>query len=321
MAYKLELDEAVGTGLRRAAEEQLDRAIRELSDRIGDDPVDAVHTARKAVKKERSLLRLARGAMPAKQRRRENAALRAAARGLSTARDSEVMLTTIDDLSHRYAGQLPETTFQEIRVQLEQERDEQRRQLVGSALGTHAVQELGAVRLRVEDWELARDGWRAIEPGLGRAYRDGRRALARARQRRSSAALHAARKRVKDLWYQERLLGPAGGPAVAGHARDAHRLADLLGDDHDLAVLRQALTQGRINAAVDLDAVVALIDHRRRELQRRAFALGDRLYAEKPAAFLRRMRAAWKAGRRLAAARAEEDPRELAAATRVPHAA
>ena len=319
MAYRLESDEDARTGIRRAAQEQLDRAIRELSERITDDPVDAVHTARKAVKKERSLLRLARGTMPPRQRRRENEALRAAARGLSTARDAEVMVATVDDLSERYAGQLPETTFHEIRAELERVRDDQRRQLVGSALGTQAVQELGAVRLRTEDWELSRGGWRAMQPGLARAYRDGRAAFARARARRSAEALHGARKRVKDLWYQERLLAAACGPAVKGHAKDAHRLADLLGDDHDLAVLRQALAQGRIHAAADLDAVVALINHQRDELQREAIHLGERVYAENPKAFLRRMGASWKAGRRLAAAGNEEHPRELAAATRVPH--
>jgi CHAD domain-containing protein len=316
MAYRLELDEDVRTGIRRAAQEQLDRAIRELSERITDDPVGAVHSARKAVKKERSLLRLARGTMSPQQRRRENAALREAAGALSTARDAEVMVDTVGELSERYAGQLPETTFGEIRAELERVRDERRRQLVGSALGTQAVQELGAVRLRSDDWELTRGGWGAIQRGLGRSYAEGRTAFARARARRSAAALHAARKRVKDLWYQERLLAPACGPAVAGHAKDAHRLADLLGDDHDLAVLRQALAQGRIHAAADIDAVVALIDHRRDELQREAIPLGERLYAEKTRAFLRRMRASWRAGRRMAAARSEEHPRELAAATR-----
>lgn len=321
MAYKLEQDEDVRTGIRRSAQEQLDRAIRELSDRIGDDPVDAVHTARKAVKKERSLLRLARGTMPARQRRKENAALRDAARGLSTARDAEVMLATLDDLSHRYVGQLSETTFQEVRAEFERLRDEERRQLVGSALGSRAVQELADVRLRAEGWDLKRGGWRALEPGLARTYRDGRKAFARARSRRSATALHTARKRVKDLWSQERLLAPAAGPAVAGHGKDAHRLSDLLGDDHDLAVLRQALTSRRIQAAADIDAIVALIDHRRGELQQEIMSLGERVYAEPPRAFLKRMKRSWKAGRRGAKARRREDPRELAAATRTPHPA
>lgn len=316
MAYKLQADEDVRAGIRRCAQEQLDRAIRELSERITEDPVDAVHTARKAVKKERSLLRLARGAMRPHQRRRENRALRAAARGLSTARDAEVMLATLDEISARYAGQLPDATFQEVRDELEQARDDERRRLVGSALDTQAVQELGGVRLRIEDLELRGGGWRSLEPGLARSYRDGRRAIARARKRPSAETLHALRKRVKDLWYQERLLAPAGGPAVAGHAQDAHRLADLLGDDHDLAVLRQALAQGRVRAPADLDALTALIDHRRSELQREALQLGARVYAEPTSAYVRRMRRSWNAGRRRAAARREEHPRALAAATR-----
>src|SRR6201996_1775813 len=147
MAYKLELDEDVRAGIRRCAREQMDRAIRELSDRIGEDPVDAVHTARKAVKKERSLLRLARGAMPQRQRRRENAALRDAARGLSAARDTEAMIDTVDELGRRYAGQLPEATFDRLRDELTRTRDRQRQTLVGSALGPQVVGELGAVRL------------------------------------------------------------------------------------------------------------------------------------------------------------------------------
>jgi CHAD domain-containing protein len=321
VAYRLEVDEDVRAGILRCAQEQLDRAVRELSERIADDPVDAVHTARKAVKKERSLLRLVRGSMPPKQRRRENAALRAAARELSAARDAEAMIATLGLLADRYAGQVPETTFHEIRAQLERTRDEQRGQLVGSALGARAVQELGAVRLRAEEWRLRRDSWQAVQDGLARTYTDGRKAFARARSRRTADTLHAWRKRVKDLWYQERLLSAVGGPAVAGQAKEAHRVSDLLGDDHDLAVLRQALTTGQVQAPADLDAVVALIDHRRRELQSEAIVLGGRLYAEKPKAFMRRMRRYWKAGRARAAIERDQHPRELAEATRAPHAA
>ncbi|HWE08271.1 MAG TPA: CHAD domain-containing protein [Solirubrobacteraceae bacterium] len=321
MAYRLELDEDVRNGVARCAREQLDRAVTELSERVTEDPVGAVHAARKAVKKERSLLRLVRGAMAPKQRRRENAALRAAARELSAARDAEVMIDTLSRLSERYVGQLPEGTFQEIRAQLEQARDAQRGQLVESALRARAVQELGAVRVRVEDWKLRQGGWQAVEKGLSRSYRDGRSAFARARSRRSTAALHAWRKRTKDLWYQERLLGEICGPAVAGQAKDAHHLADLLGDDHDLGGLRDTLTRGAVHAAADLDAVVRLIDHRRRQLQTEAFYLGDRVYAEKPKAFVRRMQRSWTAGRGRAAAERDQHPGELAEATRAAHPA
>ncbi|HET8978647.1 MAG TPA: CHAD domain-containing protein [Solirubrobacteraceae bacterium] len=321
MAYAIEFDESVRAGFSRCAQEQLDRAIRELSERIAEEPVAAVHAARKAVKKERSLLRLVRGSLPPAVRRRENAALRDAARELSGARDAEVMITTLDALSERYAGQLPESTFAEIRGRLERRRDAHRRRLVGSALGAHAVQELGAIRVRADEWRLTHGGWDALQDGLKRSYKDGRAAFARVRSHPSATALHEWRKRVKDLWLQERLLARAGGPALAGQAKDAHRLSDLLGEDHDLAVLRSELADGRLPVAADGDAVIGLIDQRRRALQAEALQLGRRVYAEPPAAYVRRMRQSWKAGRRQAAAQRDQHPQAVARATRLPHAA
>jgi CHAD domain-containing protein len=320
MAYRFEADESVEDAILRCAREQLDHAVGELSEGIGDDPVGAVHSARKAVKKERSLLRLARGAMSRKQRRRENHALRDAARGLSGARDADVMIETITQLSERFAGQLPESAFGAVADQLKRDRDARRDDRpTGSALDTRAVQELGAVRLRIDDWQLTHGGWSAIESGLLRSYRQGRRGFARAQRDPSLEDLHAWRKRVKDLWYQERLIGPICGPAIRGQAKDAHQLADLLGDDHDLGVLRQTLTRDHVAIAVDLDAVVGLIDYRREELQNEAIHIGQRVYAEKPKAFRRRIRRSWNAGRALARAPLEQDPTELAQATRAVH--
>ncbi len=320
MAYRFEADEGVREAIVRCTREQLDHAVGELSEGVGDDPVRAVHSARKAVKKERSLLRLTRGAMSPQQRRRENRALREAARGLSGVRDADVMVETVAQLSDRFAGQLPESAFRDIATQLERTRGAGRAQRTGSALDTRAVQELGAVRLRIDDWQLKRGGWSAIESGLLRSYRQGRKAFARAQRKPSIEDLHAWRKRVKDLWYQERLLAPTCGPAVRGHAKEAHRLADILGDDHDLGVLRETLTRNHIGVAADLDAVVRLIDHRRAELQTEAIHIGKRVYAEKPKAFRRRMGRAWNAGRAIAHAPLEHNPTELAQATRAVHA-
>jgi CHAD domain-containing protein len=322
MAYEFRTDEPVREGLRRTAREQLDRAVRELTEHITEDPVEAVHAARKAVKKERSLLRLARGSMPAKQRRRENGTLREASGRLAAARDSEAMIDMLDQLSERYVGQLPKANFKRIREGLERVRDEERTKLIGSTRSAQAaVSDLGEVRARVEEWTLRKDGWKVIEEGLRRSYADGRRASRRARSHRSMEEWHAWRKRVKDLWYQHRLLAGVAGPTVAGQAKDAHHLADLLGDDHDLGVLRSALTHGQVQAPADIDTVVRLIDHRREELQTEALFIGARIYAEKPKVFIRRMQRNWKAGRGRHRAAAARHPVELAEFTRVPHAA
>jgi CHAD domain-containing protein len=312
VAYKFEADEPVHSAVRRCGSEQLDCAVSELSERINHDPVRAVHNARKAIKQERSLLRLARGAMPAEVRRRENAALREAARELSGTRDADVMIATLDGLADRFAGQLPAATFGAISDQL-RPRSGQR---PSAALEARAVQELGALRVRVDDWKLRRGGWKAIESGLLRSYTRGRKAFARARAQRSTEDLHAWRKRVKDLWYHQRLLAGVCGPGIRGQAKDAHRLADLLGDDHDLAVLRQQLTSKDTPVPVDSGAVVELIDHRRQELQTEAIALGERVYADSPKAFRRRMRRSWNAGRALAEAPRKSQPAQVAPATR-----
>jgi CHAD domain-containing protein len=316
MAYRFGADESVRHAIRRCAREQLDRAVLELNDETNSDPVDAIHAARKAIKKERSLLRLARGAMPREQRRRENAALRDAARGLSGARDADVMIASISELSDRFAGQLPESAFERTREHLETRRAVQSERGNGSGVDQRVVGELVAVRARVDDWQLRGAGWKALEDGLERSYGRGREAFARARRTREMDDLHAWRKRVKDLWYHERLLAPICGLTVGGHAKELDRLSDLLGDDHDLAVLRQELTRDSTTVAVDLDAVVKLIDHRRAQLQTEALVIGDRVYAETAKAFRRRMRGSWRAGRGLAKASQRQHPAQLAAATR-----
>ena len=297
MPYRLQPDESAPDELRRSAREQLDRAIEELSTGIHDDPVEAIHDARKALKKARSLLRLGRGALDRDERRRENAALRHAGRELSSARDAEVMLEAADDLTERFVGRVPQTTFDAIRHHLVDERDSARRRLLESGLTAQVADELKAVRLRIDDWTMDRSGWKALEPGLKRSYARGRAGLEQARTEPTVENLHDWRKRSKDLWYHLRLLKPIAPGIVGGAAKEADELSKLLGDDHDLAVLRQTLERGAEDLKVDVGAVLELIDHRRAQLQDHAVALGQRLYAERPRAFVARMHSYWKASR------------------------
>ncbi len=308
MPYRLDSRESVEQGLRRCAREQLDGAIRELTEGVQADPLEAVHSARKALKKERSLLRLVRGALEPAERRRENHALRHSARRLSAARDAEVMIQALNDLSERYAGQVPERTFTAIRKQLTAERDPARASLLDSGLAAEVADELKAVRGRIDEWRSRSGGWGAIKSGLDQSYRRGRRGLERAQTESSVENLHEWRKRTKDLWYHLRLLTPTSPGIVGGQAKDAHRLGDVLGDDHDLAVLRDRLEETTGSITGDLDPVFGLIDHRREQLQEEALLLGRRLYAEKPNAFGRRVHRYWKAWRRDARAAAATRP-------------
>ena len=316
MTYRFEDGEGVQTALRRCAREQLDHAVQELSDGVKVDPVEAIHAARKALKKERSLLRLGQASLVTKQRRQENAAFRQAARRLSMARDADVMIQALDELADRHAGQVPETTFAAIRDRLDAQREAARRQAIGSDVPAEVVEDLRAARLRIEDWRLRRGGWAAIRPGFLRSYRRGRTAFKRARNRPATENLHEWRKRSKDLWYHLRLLEQISPNAIGGHAKDAHRLSDLLGDDHDLAILRESLVAMAGEIPADLEPVLGLVDYRRDQLQEDAMFLGRRLYAEKPNAFRRRAERYWKAWRAETKAASSRQPTELAEATR-----
>jgi CHAD domain-containing protein len=307
MSYRLKSGESVRDGLRRCSREQLDRAVHELTEAIKAEPVEAIHDARKALKKQRSLLRLARAAFPAGERRQEAALLREAARRLSGTRDADVMISALDDLSERFADTIPAESITAARADLVAQRNRERERAMRSGTATAVTIELRAVRAHVDEWQLRGGGWSAIGDGLDRSYRRGRAAFKLARAEPTPENLHDWRKRVKDFWYHLRLLKPVSEPTMSGQAEEAHRLSELLGDDHDLWVLREALiemetemereVQGEIPAPVDLDPLLGAIDQRRAQLESAAMLLGARVYAEKPKAFRRRIHHYWRAWR------------------------
>jgi CHAD domain-containing protein len=264
----------------------LDRATAVLHEERGKDPVGAVHQARKEVKKARSLLRLARPGFDKRVYRRENRTLRDGARSVAHVRDADVMVETVDGLRERFVGQLPARAFTNLRRRLKRQADRTRKQ-AGNELGAELVEALAVVGGRIEDWRLEEAGWSIVHKGIARAYRRGRRAFATADADPTTANLHELRKRVKDLWYQERLLKPAWPAVLGAQADEAHALSDLLGDDHDLAALAERL---REEPSEGSDAILELIDKRRAELLARIRALGRRVYAEKPKPFARRLR-------------------------------
>ena len=319
MAYRLQDNEDLTTGLRRCAREQLQAAVDRLESGVADDPVGAVHDARKALKKERSLLRLARGAMKPGQRRRENVRLRATAHQLGQVREADALLDALEAIADRYAGQLPEATILAVRQRLHHDRGQARASLLEQNIPGRTADELRDALARVEDWKLRDRGWATVDEGLEREYRRGRRALKRAAQAPTPERMHAWRKRSKDLWYHLRLLEPLSPGTVHGQAQDAHRLADQLGDLHDLALLEAAVRRVQADLPADTDVLIALIEHRGGQLSAAALALGARVYAEKPKVFRRRLRTYWRAWREQAALAEAQDPAVLSGITR--HAA
>lgn len=295
MAYRLSLEDDVASGVRACAREQLAGAAERL-ERADEDPVVAVHEARKHLKKTRALLRLARPALGKRAYRAENDALRDAALMLSGTRDADVLAQTVGKLAEHAAGRLPADAFEQLRDALAAEAGGGGRGAGGIPQREAVIEALRAAELRVESWPLERAGWDDVLDGVTRAYARGREAFAAARADPTPESLHAWRKRAKDLWYHQRLLAPAWPGVLNAQAEEAHALTELLGDDHDLAVLAERLAAGDGGApplAPATDAqrpeLLALVAHRSDELRAAATRLGRRVYAEKPKAFSRRI--------------------------------
>jgi CYTH domain-containing protein/CHAD domain-containing protein len=294
-AYRLLADEGAGDGVRRAIVGRLEKAaerLREADD--GDAHAEAIHGARKDLKKARAALRLVRDELGGKTFKRENRTLRDAGRALSASRDAEVKLATLDALVEG-DGDVPPAAALRWREALVADRD----RIVGEKSGgtAEAVAAIEAVAARAPEWKLRADGWKLLAPGLDTAYRDGRRAFAALGEEPDFEAVHELRKRGKDLWYQLRLLRDAWRPVLEPAAEEVHDFTDLLGDHHDLAVLCIDLV-GRSEADdADREALRTLIEARQASLIAEALAAGERIYAEKPKAFARRMHAYWRAWR------------------------
>ena len=100
-AFKLKRKESEDKGIRRVAHGRAQDAVELLRDDEAD-PVEAVHKARKDMKKLRATLKLVRPALGNKAYRRENGRFRDAGRALSDARDAQVRAENVDALAERF---------------------------------------------------------------------------------------------------------------------------------------------------------------------------------------------------------------------------
>ena len=292
MSFHVRASESVTANVRRMARDRLDDAVEDLEAAVrGEDVHARVHEARKRNKHVRALTRLVRGVAP-DLHDEVNATVRDAARLLSALRDREAVLETVAELAVHEDTDVVREAAAAVRGPLEQARDEAAdgaQEDIDRALGMFV-----RVRDGVADWELP-DGVEAFSGGFATTYGRCRNRLEDAREDPSTDLLHVWRKRVKYHRYHLRILEPLW-PSVWGARRaDVHELSDLLGDDHDLAVLR-----GELDTRSGLDGgavrtLAAVLDRRRGELQRAALPLGTRLFAAPTDALVDQLEACWRA--------------------------
>jgi CHAD domain-containing protein len=235
------------------------------------------------------VLRLASRDVGGGEFERADGMLRNAGLQLAGAREAEVMLATLDSLIARHPRKLTRVpAVVTLRAQLLDERERATGELLGeSPLRGEVLTRLREVRAEVAGWHLAADGGvDALEAGLRHTYRQGRRRLRRVASGRRGGLRerHEWRKRTKRLRYGAQVLG------LERLARHADELAELLGEERDLALLARRIERDRPGGKSDRRMLLKRIERRRRKLRKRALARGRRLYRRTPAKFGKRMR-------------------------------
>lgn len=293
MAYKFTKKKSVEKNIRKIALEQINKAIDEIEDKHLDHH-ETVHQVRKRCKKMRALIRLVR--LHFKEYSKENGTLRDAARQLSYVRDAQSIIESLDGLSEHFQPHLESKVFTLIRKELVARRKqvtENKADLELKLDQFHA--RMVEIRRRCRKWHIKDTDFPAIAGGLQKTYRRGRKALDKAYDQPITENFHEWRKRVKYHWYHCRLLSRIWPDMMKARRASADELADLLGDDHDLAVLYETLHADikRFGGRKRLEVVFALIERRRKELQNAAHPLGEWLYAESGVHLTKRYSSYW----------------------------
>lgn len=296
MPYRLKASESVPEGIKRIVVEEIDSATEQLSRNDGKNRDEAIHEARKSVKKIRGALRLVQPDLGAGFRR-ENRRLRDLGRQLSQFRDAAAIVETFDSVIEKYKGSLQGNALGSIRRGLDKSKRETEQNLDVDKVVKGAIATLNAAKKRVRTWPLKSDGFRAIAPGLKTTFGRGRRVMEIAKSDPRPENYHEWRKRVKDLWYHIRLLESLWAGVMHAHEASLKDLETWLGDDHNLVVLREKLESKPEDYGdeKDIGLFLALADKHQKELRENAISLGQRVYEEKPRQFTKNIAKLWDA--------------------------
>jgi CHAD domain-containing protein len=288
MAFRFKLGEPFDEGCRRIAVDQIVRAQSQLHDK-GDQAI-AVHETRKSLKRLRALLRLVRPAMGEDAFKQENAQLRDIGLSLSGERDRHVLLETVNKLegSAGFGRRGLVGSLRECIVAANGE---------GAPLSVRqSTSRIVDAKKRLAELHIHGSGFDVVGAGLERSYRRARRAFREAYDEKTDEAFHDWRKGTQAHWRQMTLLSRAWPDYLGARASEARNLSQILGDDHDLAML---VVFVHSDAAAGLSNEQAAIvekaaRQRQAELRETAKPRGERLFAGGPRTLRRSIDIYWQ---------------------------
>jgi CHAD domain-containing protein len=282
-------DRSVEEALRAFAQDILAEAQAAL-----DNPHDArgVHDFRKAMKRWRAFLRLLEPLVgePARDLR---TSARDLARALASARDGQAALDALTDIA-RTDG-LPARSLATITSRLDALRAAAEDTALTETLRARLRLAIEAAQDMLAGWAITDTRFDEIAVALSEGYARARRCIPADWPQASDEDLHELRQRVVVHRYQMELIVPLWPRLGKLWVGEAQRLRERLGTSQDLAVLAR-LTAPHQPLAPWRSRLVPAIAARRAVHVAAAARIANRLFAERPKAFRRRLLAIWDNG-------------------------
>lgn len=305
MSYRLKLDEPIDKEVRRIGLEEIERAATNL--RASSDANAAVHASRKNLKRLRALLRLIRFGLDDGVFDAENQSARDIGRALAPARDAHVRLETLLAIESAMPN-VANTAIAAARKIASED------VLAASPPSGAALDEtLAALDRTSRRWKRLKLRGVTLETlslGLTHAYRQSAKRMQLAIETGSDDAVHEWRKSVQVHWRHMALFARIWPDAMDARVSAAKRLSQLLGDDHDLAMLISYVEaqETRRLAPRQSTELIRLARARQAELRNQAWPQGRLLFAAAPKSFAHDMLAMWRAARDLPRKAAPNSP-------------
>lgn len=284
MPFRIDPKKPFDDEIRRAGLELIDDTITILREQPSGSH-EAVHEARKRLKRHRALYRLVRK-VASDFAREENIRFRDIARSLAFARDATALVETAEYLEAFALSDTQGEALRSITAMLRERRDEAldheagldeaiAAAIVGCKTGRERLEALSLPDDLKKTSKLVRTGW-------AKQRAKARQALSSCREQADVEHFHDLRKAGQTYWMHLGLMRRLWPSAMRAKRADTKRLVDILGHEHDLSILAAVADRepDRFGNGERLALLLDAIIERQQALRAEALELADEVFSE-----------------------------------------
>lgn len=295
MSYRIYKNTPPEQNIRRLLNEKISKCISIIDNKYYDKD-EEIHDLRKNFKMIRGMLRLIRDDIGETKFKKYNRLFRDMGRRLAPLRDGQVYINTLIKLQKKYKEELSIEEMDKLVFWFRDNYLLKYQQFVEEGKTIQQVKEvLVQTHPALMDLHLKEDGFGSFREGLKRVYKRGKKAKALAMINPTTKNLHEWRKRVKYLWYHNRLLREAWPKLMKASVNVLDKLSDVLGEDHDYAILHEFMLKHPelLSDEKIREQLFIAIEKERKGFFNTVKPLGEIIYVEKPAAYVSRVKTYW----------------------------